>query len=252
MNRTTSRSQEQGQTILLVAVSLVAILGLSALAIDVVTLYVARAEAQRAADAGALAGAQMLVTLGVTADPCNAGLANAAIPLATAQAQAVAQKNNIAGAPAQIVTPTFPNQSSIGTCPGAFGINPQVTVNLQRTGLPTFFSRIWGAALGIGQRDGNGGGIQSVGLGRLEFIGLRDSHRTQMPEADAAAELRPESLRDFKLRGGSHVHRCHHRHDHQSRSRWRDWKNFQSQRQLHGKPGMCSWHTNGESYASAA
>lgn len=148
MKKSISRRREQGQTILLVAVSLVAILGLSALAIDVVTLYVSRAEAQRAADAAALAGAQMLVTAGVTADPCNAGLATAAITLATNQAQAVAQKNNIAGTPAQIVTPTFPNRSSIGTCPGSFGINPQVSVFVQRTGLPTFFSRIWGAALG--------------------------------------------------------------------------------------------------------
>jgi hypothetical protein len=121
---------------------------LSALAIDVVTLYVSRAEAQRAADSGALAGAQMLVTAGVTADPCNAGLASAAITLATTQAQAVAQKNNIAGAPAQTITPGFPNQGTIGTCPGGFGINPQVSVFVQRTGLPTFFSRIWGPALG--------------------------------------------------------------------------------------------------------
>jgi hypothetical protein len=148
MKTTTWRRRERGQTILLVAVSLVAILGLSALAIDVVTLYVSRAEAQRAADSGALAGAQMLVTAGVTADPCNAGLANSAVALATSQAQAVAQKNNIAGAPAQTIGVVFPNQGTIGTCPGGFGINPQVMVNLQRTGLPTFFSRIWGAALG--------------------------------------------------------------------------------------------------------
>ncbi len=148
MNRPTSRQGERGQTILLVAISLVAMLGLSALAIDVVTLYVSRAEAQRAADSGALAGAQMLVTLGVTADPCNAALQNAAIGLVTTQAQAVAQKNNIAGAPAQMIAVNFPNQGSIGTCPGAFGINPQVMVNLQRTGLPTFFSRIWGPSLG--------------------------------------------------------------------------------------------------------
>ena len=148
MNQATSRRGERGQTILLVAISLVAILGLSALAIDVVTLYVSRAEAQRAADSGALAGAQMLVTAGVTADPCNAALANAAMTLAFNQAKAVAQQNNIAGAPAQTINPTFPNISSVGTCPNAFGINPQVSVFVQRTGLPTFFSRIWGPAIG--------------------------------------------------------------------------------------------------------
>ena len=44
------------------AVSLVALLGMAALSIDVVTLYVARGEAQRAADAAALAGARMFAT----------------------------------------------------------------------------------------------------------------------------------------------------------------------------------------------
>ncbi len=143
-------SQEHGQTILLVAVSMVAMLGFAALAIDVITLYVSRAEAQRAADAGALAGAQMLVTAGVTADPCNAALATTAQSLAMAQATAVAQQNNIAGRPAQNITPTFPNGSSTcsGLGPGGFGINPQIKVDLQRTGLPTFFSRIWGPSLG--------------------------------------------------------------------------------------------------------
>ncbi|MGH8359802.1 MAG: pilus assembly protein TadG-related protein, partial [Pseudomonas sp.] len=72
MKITLRRRREQGQTILLVAVSLVALLGMAALAIDIVTLYVARAEAQRAADGAALAGAQMLVSTGLTTDPCNA------------------------------------------------------------------------------------------------------------------------------------------------------------------------------------
>jgi uncharacterized membrane protein len=52
------RSGERGQTIILVAVSLVSLLAMAALAIDVVTLYVARSEMQRAADAAAIAGAK--------------------------------------------------------------------------------------------------------------------------------------------------------------------------------------------------
>jgi Flp pilus assembly protein TadG len=51
------RRREHGQTIILVAVAMVGLLGMVALAIDVVTLYVARSEMQRAADAAALAGA---------------------------------------------------------------------------------------------------------------------------------------------------------------------------------------------------
>jgi uncharacterized membrane protein len=54
-----------------VAVSLVALLGMAALAIDVVTLYVARSEMQRAADAAALAGAKAFVDSGITSDPTN-------------------------------------------------------------------------------------------------------------------------------------------------------------------------------------
>src|SRR5215469_3257412 len=121
------RKGERGQTILLVAASLVTLLGMAALAIDVVTLYIARAEAQRAADAGALAGAKMLADTGLTTDPCNTTLATAAQSLA----QSAAQQNLIAGQPAPSPTVTFPNggQTSCSALgPAAFGINPQVKV----------------------------------------------------------------------------------------------------------------------------
>ena len=45
---------------------MVSLLAMAALAIDVVTLYVARTEVQRAADAAALAGAKALADSGVT------------------------------------------------------------------------------------------------------------------------------------------------------------------------------------------
>jgi len=144
------RKGERGQTILLVAASLVTLLGMAALAIDVVTLYMARAEAQRAADAGALAGAKMLVDTGLTTDPCNATLATAAQTLAQTQAQLVAQQNLIAGQPAPSPTVTFPNggQTSCSALgPAAFGINPQVKVVVTRPNLPIFFARIWNQGL---------------------------------------------------------------------------------------------------------
>lgn len=149
MRRT--QNSQRGQTILLVAVSLVTLLGLAALAIDVVTLYVARSEAQRAADAAALAGAKTLVDTGLTTDPCNATLANAAQTLAINQAQLVAQQNAIGGQAAGTITVTFPNGGSPScglATPSPFGINPQVKVVVQRSGLPTFFARVWGQGLG--------------------------------------------------------------------------------------------------------
>src|ERR1700724_4061046 len=57
---------ERGVTMILVAVAMVAIIAMAALSIDVVTLYLAREEAQRAADAGALAAARVISISGIT------------------------------------------------------------------------------------------------------------------------------------------------------------------------------------------
>ena len=63
------RNNERGVTMLLVVVAMLSMLGVIALAIDVITLYSARSETQRAADAAAIAAAKMLVDMGVTPDP---------------------------------------------------------------------------------------------------------------------------------------------------------------------------------------
>jgi uncharacterized membrane protein len=55
---TLSRHHERGITMVLVAMALVAIVAMAALSIDVVTLYLAREEAQRSADAAALGAAR--------------------------------------------------------------------------------------------------------------------------------------------------------------------------------------------------
>ena len=138
---TSQRRKQRGQTIALVAVSLVAILAMAVLAIDVVTLYVAREDAQRAADAAALAGAKALVDSGLTSESCTSGTfsitSGNAQTAATQQATAVAQQNLIAGQPAQLAAaPVYANV----TCPS---INPQITVQIQSTNVPTFFARIW-------------------------------------------------------------------------------------------------------------
>lgn len=58
--RHTGRKRQKGVSVVLVAVSLVILLGFMALAVDVGNLYVARNELHNAADAGSLAGARFL------------------------------------------------------------------------------------------------------------------------------------------------------------------------------------------------
>jgi Flp pilus assembly protein TadG len=132
-----TRKREQGQTIVLMALTVVTMLAMAALAIDVVTLYVARSEMQRAADAAALAGARAFVDSGVTSEPGNATLQTLAQNMATAMINSTVQQNKIGGVqPALAGAPAFDF-----TRPG----NPQLSVTLQRTDLPMFFARIWGS-----------------------------------------------------------------------------------------------------------
>jgi hypothetical protein len=134
-----NRKDERGITLLLVAISLVVIIGMAALAIDVVTLYVARTETQRAADAAALAGVKAIADTGFTsglsfanpADVCGTGTNGAA----NQQAIAAATKNFVAGQAPTVLSVSC-NLNTVQ--------NPTITVTVQRTGLPTFFSRIWG------------------------------------------------------------------------------------------------------------
>jgi Flp pilus assembly protein TadG len=60
-------SEEHGTILILVAVTMVAFLGLAALAIDIGSFYQAQRQAQSAADAGALAGADALATTSAAA-----------------------------------------------------------------------------------------------------------------------------------------------------------------------------------------
>jgi hypothetical protein len=149
--------REGGVTILLVAVALVSIMGMAALSIDGVTLYLARAEAQRAADAAALTAARVISLSGITGDPSNTtdswqAICGGSSGTATLAAQAVAQKNPIGGVsiPTASIQVKYSGGSGGGAttdCSGlgsAFGVNPVVTVQVQRADLPTFFARIWG------------------------------------------------------------------------------------------------------------
>ena len=152
-----ARHKERGVTMLLVVAAMLTIVGMAALSIDVVTLYVDREEAQRSADAAALAAARVISVSGITGDPNNVtgnwGSICGPGGLATEAAQAVVGQNTVsssapvptvsysAGSGGSINPPSGDCQSLVGT---AFGVNPLVTVKVTRTGIPTFFSRIWG------------------------------------------------------------------------------------------------------------
>lgn len=137
---------QRGIVILLVAVVLLFVVGaMAALSIDVVTFYTARSEAQLAADAAALAGARVLANSGMTSDVnalVDGLMANAQI-LSTQIAQQVASNTNnqVGGRSLNLseITVSYPNAGS-----AVFGTNPQITVSVKRTDLPTFFARIWG------------------------------------------------------------------------------------------------------------
>jgi Putative Flp pilus-assembly TadE/G-like len=143
---------ERGQTILLVAISIVSLLMMAALAIDVVSLYVASTEIQRSADAAALAGAKAMADSGVTtlqASDANLGAAESlAQDMATKAIQAILaapspNNNQVAGGTPVLSggTPTF-NWAQGNN-------NPHITVTLQQSNLPTFFARVFGSRSAI-------------------------------------------------------------------------------------------------------
>jgi len=150
---------------ILVALAMIAIIAMAALSIDVITLYLAKLEAQRAADTAAVAAAKVIALSGITGDPTNQSLNWKLIcgpddgtnGLATRIAKATAAQNTIGGIAATTVTVTYAagNGTTIGPqtpdCSSlaantAFGVNPIVNVQLTRNALPNFFSRIWGKA----------------------------------------------------------------------------------------------------------
>ena len=133
-------SKQRGVTIALVAVSMVVIIGMAALSIDVGLLYQAKADAQRAADAAALAAARLISISGVTGDPNNSSgswqLACGTAGTATLAAIAVAQSpgNVIGRVPAANVKVTYGPGAGSNDCstlagPGStFSVNPTVNV----------------------------------------------------------------------------------------------------------------------------
>jgi hypothetical protein len=129
-----ARRGERGSTLFIVASALTVLLGIGALAIDIASLYVARNESQRAADAGALAGAKVFVESGcVTTGDCTAEEGTA-----TDRATQVALQNLVAGQAVTVSGVTFTERSQ----------NPQITVQIQSPRLPVFFAGAVGITSG--------------------------------------------------------------------------------------------------------
>jgi Flp pilus assembly protein TadG len=157
ISRSREHCGEHGMTMILVAAAMVAIIGMAVLSIDVITLYLAKEEAQRSADAAALAAARILSLSGITGDPANLtsnwGAICGASGVATLQAQALVAQNIVGNqtAPTVAVTYSAGTNGTVGAgttdctslATSAFGVNPLVTVKVTQAGLPNFFSRIW-------------------------------------------------------------------------------------------------------------
>jgi Flp pilus assembly protein TadG len=150
------RSKEHGFTMALVAVGLVTIIAMAALAIDLGTLYQAKGEAQRAADAAALTAARMISISGITGDPTNVSnswqpICGGAASAATLAAIKVAQQNLIGGAAATSANVSVKYGAgsagaSAANCTAAgagFGVNPVVSVTVTSAKLPIFFARVF-------------------------------------------------------------------------------------------------------------
>jgi hypothetical protein len=140
----------------LVAGSFVAIIAMAALSIDVGTLYQAKAEAQRAADAAALAGARTISISGITGDPTNGAsdgswgdICGSDTSPASVAAKNAGQQNLISGVVAPTINVYYGAGSTAATnldCRNAgpnFAVNPVVTVTVQSANLPIFFARIF-------------------------------------------------------------------------------------------------------------
>lgn len=118
---------ERGVGVVIVALALVALAGMAALAIDVGMLLTARTEAQRAADAGAMAGAGMLI-----AAPGDDAAARA-------EAQKFATMNAVIG-----ITPSVLDED-VEILPAEDKIRVTVRNEASRGNpIPTFFARVFG------------------------------------------------------------------------------------------------------------
>ena len=150
---------ERGVTMILVAVAMVAIIGMAAMSIDVVTLYLAREEAQRARRCSCPRGCSSDFDSGDHREPRlpdtdGASWQNVCGTSGTATkiAQVVGAQNAVGGT-AATVTVKYQRQRAppaavrtVPVWPSLLRLIQRCIVQVQRTGLPTLFSRVWSRA----------------------------------------------------------------------------------------------------------
>lgn len=118
---------ERGATFVLFALSLAMLMGMAALAVDLSMLHKARSDAQRAADAAALAGASALIDYSTAPNDTA---------FARVRARDLATKNTVLNA-----TVTIANADIVPD-----RIKHQVRVTVRRTGINTWFAKLLGVA----------------------------------------------------------------------------------------------------------
>lgn len=156
-------SGERGATLVFVALFLALLLGILALAIDLGMLYVGRNEAQRAADAAALAGAYVFQQNGCTATNAAGAIDcsgdTTALNNATGQAESVGNANYVLGQAVNITSTGSANPPVCATgssCPETSGgtvditfpnsvTEPEVTVHVWVANVPTIFAKLFGS-----------------------------------------------------------------------------------------------------------
>lgn len=140
LNASRNHYEDRGVSILIIAISMVFVLGMAGLGIDLASLYVGRSQAQRAADAGALAAAQYLASGG-----CTAGSGSI-----SADCQASAKERAVAVTNANLIAGVSPNATTDDvTFIQTSASDPQVQVVAARdtshtNPMPTFFVKIFG------------------------------------------------------------------------------------------------------------
>jgi hypothetical protein len=150
-----SLPRHRGSTLTILAFSMLALTAMLGVAIDLVAFYTVRSEAQRAADAAALAGATTFITSGCVGGASGTGCTSASVKaLAAAQAAAIGNSNLVGGqnpAIAGSVAGACPPTSANDVCftVDAAGTNPRISVLVQRTAahgnaMPTFFAKVLG------------------------------------------------------------------------------------------------------------
>jgi Flp pilus assembly protein TadG len=190
---------EAGAAGAIVALSLVALLGVAALATDLGFLYTAQMKLQASTDAAALAGAQDI----------NVGAGGTAITTATAYSSAPGGANATNNLPATMA-PGFPRLKCLLTihipCAGTDGAVNAIVVT-ENASVPTFFAKVFGIQswnISATALAGAGGGVQgpidimlvldTVGGNSLLGAGLSVSDPaslTDLPNAPCRMNMTP-------------------------------------------------------------